>query len=301
MITEVTIQNYKSIRSASLKLGKLTALVGPNASGKTSLLCALAPRLEPTPQLLWRHDRTLHIAIQWLEDGRTGSVSCSVGMGRQWHGKRYQYVRFDLDRMRQRNTVAEATLLDETGSNLANVFATLTRKTQEKVAQALRLLVPVLGDVDVKPVLNGVHELRFQDRWDPDLWFTPQEVSDGTILMLGFLVLQHQQPATELLAVEEPDRGLHPYLLGELIKLLRGMSDGTIGPAPMQIVLATHSAELLDHLRPEEVRFLTRDPKDGSVVVESVDPATPDWQGAFAEYKQSLGSVWLSGNLGGVP
>ena len=161
--------------------------------------------------------------------------------------------------------------------------------------------MPVLADVDVRPTHSGQHELRFQDRWDPTLWFTSFEVSDGTMLMLAFLVLQHQDPPTALLCIEEPDRGLHPYLLGELVKLLRGMADGTIGPKPVQIVLATHSTELLDHLRPEEVRFLTRDPKDGSVLVEEVNPSTPEWRGAFAEYKQSLGNVWLSGSVGGVP
>lgn len=284
-----------------MSLGALTALVGPNASGKTTILHALNPVLFVTSDLVWRHTPNLNVTLAAVVDGKTTQLELPVGYQQKWHGARYQFLRLDLERMRLENEVENAAVLDERGSNLTNVFATLSRKTQGEVALALRQLVPVLQDVDVRPTQAGHHELRFQDRWDPSLWFTASEVSDGTMLMLAFLVLQHQEPPMELLAIEEPDRGLHPYLLGELVKLLRGMADGTIGPKAMQIVLATHSADLLDHLRPEEVRFLTRDPKDGAVVVEAVNPATPEWKGAFAEYKQSLGSVWLSGGVGGVP
>lgn len=69
----------------------------------------------------------------------------------------------------------------------------------------------------------------------------------------------------------------------------------------MQVVLATHSAELLDYVEPHEVRFLTRDEADGSTRVEAVNLDSPDWRATFEEYKRSLGSAWLSGGLGGVP
>ena len=79
------------------------------------------------------------------------------------------------------------------------------------------------------------------------------------------------------------------------------MSTGKIGSKATQIILATHSPELLDHVRPEEVRFLSRDNADGTMEVRQVDPATPGWADAFREYSESLGNVWLSGGLGGVP
>jgi hypothetical protein len=89
--------------------------------------------------------------------------------------------------------------------------------------------------------------------------------------------------------------------MGQLMSLLRQMSQGFQGRPPIQFVLATHSAELLDHVRPEEVRFLTRNPDTGAVEVESIDTGKPDWAVAHQEYRESLGSVWLSGSLGGVP
>jgi predicted ATPase len=156
-------------------------------------------------------------------------------------------------------------------------------------------------DVDIMPYATGQHWLRFQDRWHPDVWYSPQEVSDGTLLVVAFLTLQYQSAPVDLVAIEEPERGLHPYLIGELIRLLRDMATGKVGPRPIQFVLATHSAELLELVRPEEVRFLNRSSADGSVQVTRIDTSSADWQQAFREYAESLGSAWLAGGLGGVP
>jgi predicted ATPase len=126
-------------------------------------------------------------------------------------------------------------------------------------------------------------------------------VSDGTILTLAFLILRFQKPAPELLLIEEPERGLHPFLLEQLVALARGLSTAAFGGDPIQVIMATHSAELLEHLEPDEVRFLKRVPEDGSTRVEAAPTESPDWERAFEEYAHSLGNAWLSGGLGGVP
>ena len=148
---------------------------------------------------------------------------------------------------------------------------------------------------------NGQAALRFEDAWQPGLWYQSGEVSDGTMLVAAHLTLPYQEQRVDLIAIEEPERGLNPYLLGELVALWRKMSRGEVGPRPIQIVLATHSAELLDHVQPEEVRFLSRDLETGAVRVEEAPTNQPDWRESFKTYQESLGSLWLSGNLGGVP
>jgi predicted ATPase len=203
--------------------------------------------------------------------------------------------------LRSENVLALAQQLEPAGDNLTNVFSTLTRQQQAAVAKELCRLVPMFSDVDLQPTAAGRHRLRFQDRWKPDLWFAPEEVSDGTMLLLAFIVLQQQNPAPDLITIEEPERALHPYLLDELIQMLRKMSTGEIGKKPVQVVLATHSAELLEYVRPEEVRFLTRSHEDGSVRVNQAATDTPNWRRVYETYNQSLGGIWLSGGLGGVP
>ena len=68
-----------------------------------------------------------------------------------------------------------------------------------------------------------------------------------------------------------------------------------------KILLATHSPQLVEFAQPKEVRFVDRDPKTGDVTVRAPPTEESQWEAAFAEYKNSLGAVWLSGNLGGVP
>ena len=58
---------------------------------------------------------------------------------------------------------------------------------------------------------------------------------------------------------------------------------------------------MLDHLEPDEVRFLTRDRASGAVTVREVPQDQPGWREAYRTYDESLGSLWLSGGLGGVP
>jgi predicted ATPase len=149
----------------------------------------------------------------------------------------------------------------------------------------------MFSDLDLQPIAQGQHQFRFQDRWTPDLWFSPSEVSDGTMLLLAFIVLQYQDPAPDLLTIEEPERALHPYLLDELLQMLRKMSRGEIGKKPAQVVLATHSAELLEYVEPEEVRFLTRSQEDGSVQVTQAATDTPDWRRVYEEYDRSPGGI----------
>jgi len=207
----------------------------------------------------------------------------------------------DLASLRQANVLKEETGLDEVGSNLANVVASLGRRIQDKLAHQLCELVPMFRDIDVIPTQQGQHEVRFEDRWKPGLWYGPNRVSDGTMLLLAFLVLQYQREPVDVVAIEEPERGLHPYLIGELISLLRGFTTGRHGGKRFQVLMATHSAELLDFVRPEEVRFVNRSAEDGSMTVAQVDTSEPGWEQAFKEYRESLGQAWLAGGLGGVP
>ncbi len=306
MIRKVHFENFRCLRDVTLTLEPLTVLVGPNSSGKTSVMKGLSAfyRQGVSAPDFWNGDISKIIRIRWDESlelianpGSSSLKSSSTAPA----PKNSQSLSLDLSALRKENILARDESLTENGDNLTNVFASLTRQQQAVVAQELCRLVPMFSDVDLQPTNRGQHRLRFQDRWRPDFWLSPQQVSDGTMLVLAFIVLQYQTPQVDLITIEEPERALHPYLLDELIQLLRKMTTGEIGKKPVQVVLATHSAELLEYVRPEEVRFLTRSPKDGSVQVNQAATGTENWRRVYEEYKRSLGSIWLSGGMGGVP
>ncbi len=305
MITSVNVENFRCIESLSLRMSPLTVLVGPNASGKSTLLDVFRPGTAfVASDFRFKNPKNACTLIVSFAGGavREGRPSAGhLGIPTNLFGGRVQRLMLELRRMREANLVASAPSLSTTGDNLTNLFATLTRKQQQAVAMELTRLVPMFSDVDAVPTESGRHELRFQDRWNEKVWYRPEEVSDGTMLLLAFLLLQHQPQVPALITIEEPERGFHPYLLGQFVDYLRKLTRGELGAQPIQVLMATHSADLLDHLDPDEVRFLRRRSSDGAVEISEIPTGTDEWQEARREYRESLGDIWLSGGLGGVP
>ncbi len=121
-----------------------------------------------------------------------------------------------------------------------------------------------------------------------------EDMSDGLLLFIGLAVAAQLKGQGGILAIEEPERGIHPRRLRDLIdNLLRLTKSGS------QVVLTTHSPTLLDEFRdtPESVLIFDRD-DTGTHVTRLSD--RKDW----AEELQKglpLGDLWYSGVLGGVP
>jgi hypothetical protein len=88
-----------------------------------------------------------------------------------------------------------------------------------------------------------------------------EQASDGAILMLGFLALAHLPDPPTLLLIEEPENGIYPKRLGEVIQMLKQMVHRKDGVPFPQIIMTTHSPYVLSFFEPEEVTFLSRDPK----------------------------------------
>lgn len=294
MLQSVHLVRYRAFENASVSLGRLTAFVGPNASGKSSVLRACAGGDFGPRDVRGLQGRG---QIKTLRDGNAAEVQFRAG-----HGAALvelgPVLRLRANEIAQQRQVASEERLMSTGENLVNVLGTMPRRQRELLAQEFTKLVPVFGDVDVRPSVNGHHRIVFQDRWSPNVWYEPTDVSDGSLFTLALTALHYQAQPPQLVAIEEPDHGLHPYLLANIVDMLRTLS--TRKPSPIQVVIATQSSELLNLLRPEEVRFLTRR-EDGSVGIEPAATDTPAWKEAWEAHQQSLASLWLSGSAGGVP
>nr|WP_128800175.1 AAA family ATPase [Corallococcus coralloides] len=293
MIASVRFEHYRCLLHVQLALEPLTVLVGPSASGKTAMLEGLQHQLAYEPSDFWRRDESRPLSIEWtyVHGDRTRvEYPFSVMDTLPGQGHSTQQLSLSMEALRGGGSSAKATWLERKGGNLASVFAALPMSTRDVISQELARRVPSLSEVDVaRDLEDRSFRLRFRDRWSPDVWFGPDYVSDGVLWLLAFLVLPYQRPLPELLTLDEPERALHPGLVREVLELLRAMTRGeSTGGTPVQVVLATHSPDLLEHVRPEEVRLLSREPADGSVRVSPVPATALHWRRECRELLDTL-------------
>ena len=293
MIASVYFEHFRCLLGVKLALEPFTVLMGPTASGKTSMLEGLQHQLAYEPTDFWRLDEKRPLSIEWTyaHGDRTRVVyPFSVMDTLPGQGHSTQQLALSMEALRAGGSAARATWLERKGGNLASVFAALPQATRDIISKELVQRVPSLSDVDVARELEDrSFRLRFRDRWSPDVWFGPEHVSDGVLWLLALLVLPYQRPLPELLTLDEPERTLHPGLVREVLQLLRAMARGeSTGGQPVQVVLSTHSSDLLEHVRPEEVRLVSREPSDGTVRVRAVPTASLHWRRECRELLDSL-------------
>jgi len=140
--------------------------------------------------------------------------------------------------------------MDEHG---ANWTSTLRRLKKEGAGQEiLAALGRIVGDItDYRVTAVGgylVSEFRHAGRQ----WLDASAESDGTLRIAGLLTALLQEPALTLLGVEEPELTVHPGALPVLFDFLREASQRS------QIVLSTHSPDLLDLLDVEQILVVSR-------------------------------------------
>jgi predicted ATPase len=126
-------------------------------------------------------------------------------------------------------------------------------------------------------------------------------LSQGTLYLLAMLALVFDPEPPAIVCIEEIDRGIHPRMLREMRDLLYRLSyphDAGVMRAPTQVIATTHSPYLLDLFRdhPEEV-IITE--KHGSAATFTRLEDCADLDNVLSS--GSLGDLWFSGVIGGVP
>ena len=119
-----------------------------------------------------------------------------------------------------------------------------------KIIDLMGVVLPGLKNIVVRNVGGYVvPQFLVEDR--PGIkghHLDPTQLSDGTLRIFGLLLHLYQVPAPTVLSLEEPEQTIHPGLLSVLVDAIREVSDKT------QIVLTTHSPNVLDFFDTESIR-----------------------------------------------
>lgn len=184
--------------------------------------------------------------------------------------------------------------LGECGESLATILHRMEKNGNGGIAnlvQGLRGAVPSFKSVRSRPQeAEGKRTFQIiEDRLRAGI--NPRAVSDGTVRLLALMVIVYwSAERASLVAIEEPETGLHPHLSRNVVELLRTASAST------QVLVTTHNPDFLDELEPAEV--ILCDKEDGITKVrQASDVLAVD---SFRKHFR-LGELWEQGTLGGIP
>lgn len=333
MIAAVHFRNFKPLRAAAVRLAPFNLFLGPNGSGKTSLIEALL-RLRTLAGQPARHGHDLkgqrpggpqiefHFNPPFQHVRVTLGCDCdepvcnllvvdhppgNAGEG-QWAElrPRLQGIRaylFDHGAMAVPAKRADGAELASNAGNLAAVLARRREDTPAAMTQLeedFRRILPEFAGLDFRDVGDGCVELAARLAGGAER-IAADSLSQGTLCLLATLALAHAPEPPALVCLEEADRGVHPRMLREVRDALYRLSypkDAGLERAPVQVITTTHSPYLLDLFQdhPEEVVLAS---KHGTAATFTRLSERADLLDLMKE--AHLGDLWYSGILGGVP
>lgn len=299
-IERIRVRDFGCIKEVMFPLTPLHALIGPNDSGKSTLLEAFAVfttrRVESESEVtvfLGEHAQTWFQG-NWIEhlssvDPKYALEHRSFSPSASLRGLVVpaRVLRLDPDAMRQpTNLIAQGSPLEYTtrGQGLAAVYdALLSRRIDVflEISKRFTTLFPTTRSIQLTNPSQTTKALGVELLDGRSVG--ADQLSEGMLYWLAFAALPYLQPAPIFL-IEEPENGLHPSRIGDVMRVLRDISKTS------QIIVATHHPLVINELQSDEVTILTRTPERGTIATPLA--STKNFEQRSKVY--ALGELWLN-------
>ncbi|HBL31482.1 MAG TPA: hypothetical protein DD490_32060, partial [Acidobacteria bacterium] len=169
---------------------------------------------------------------------------------------RVRRLRLSPELMREPQVSSNEFRLEESGKNIAVALSRLqTRQKRRPIVEPMAQIIPGLLDISTVQVGRYLTLQFVQMQRGQKAELLATEMSEGALRALGIVVAAHQMARGELLIVEEPEVHIHPGAANLIFEILKDAA------AKGAVLVTTHSPELLDAARDEEI--LVCDYRDG--------------------------------------
>ena len=183
----------------------------------------------------------------------------------------------------QKHNYIDDSRLNLSCSNLEKVLKRILFNSalKNEIFEWLELFVPGFKSVEV----DDRNELQWFEKSTQD-YFTKDLISDGTYNILALLTAVYQSDdKPQFLCIEEPENGLNPKVIKELVNLCRYACE----EFGHHIWLNTHSQTLVSQLTPDEIILV--DKKEGATQTKQIK--------GMSLHGLPMDEAWLSNALGG--
>ncbi len=225
---------------------------------------------------------------------RTGIYDYTVPVIKNWRLYHFHDTG-DSALVKQRQAINDNTYLRSDAQNLAAYLHLLKDQYPthyQRIIKTIQLVAPFFGGFYLRPCPNSPDQIELE--WvekGEDMPFKAHHLSDGTLrfICLATVLMQPEDHQPELILIDEPELGLHPYAINVLAALLRSTSKSK------QIIVSTQSVGLLNEFEADDV--IVCDRIDGATHLHRLDEsALTNWLDDY-----SLGELWQKNLLGGRP
>lgn len=151
---------------------------------------------------------------------------------------------------------ADSSELDTHGRNVATILSALEKKPElrDQILEWIGLLVPSMEKVKTEQQrLDGRTTIKFKEEGMKT--FLPANlISDGTIYALCILTaVLSRAKGQGMTIIEEPERGIHPQAISELVTLMRANSS-----SEHPVWVTTHSESVVRSATPNELWLVNK-------------------------------------------
>lgn len=168
---------------------------------------------------------------------------------------------FDPKLSKKAVPVAGKSELEEDGSNLSLVLKSLVENTgkKRKLSNLIKDLLPFVDDLATDKFADRSLLFKLRESYFPDVYFPASFISDGTVNINALLIALYFEEKS-LSIIEEPERNIHPYLISRVMDMMKDASKNK------QIIVTTHSPEVVKHADLENILLVSRNKEGFSTI-----------------------------------
>jgi predicted ATPase len=151
--------------------------------------------------------------------------------------------------------------LDEDAGNLALVVKTILEDPEKKrkFSNLLRDVLPFVEDFSVQKFMDVSLILTMRERYTKSRDLPASSLSDGTIAIFAMIIALYFEEKPFII-IEEPVSHIHPFVIARLIRMMKEAS------VKKQVMITTHSTEVVKHAALDDILLISRDSAGFSVI-----------------------------------